>query len=514
MSSVPWNDRLRHGASTCFVNSVLRFNTTELKYSWPKFLPRQIYHSYLQPLKDLIISKLIESEILESQANTFEKPGSLVHLPVEFLDDGGTPLFDSEIDKRTYLSSKYEISDLRTLGVKDLTPAAFIQKLEAVAESKVFRGRSDQWHGKLAYVLKRFLARSEFRGQNGINARIKRLPLIPIRGGAWLSGNDRNIFFDSTSDGTTVPSYIDVSIIDTTVAKDRDRRQLLEALGAKVLTTTDVCELILKLYGEGLPSRSKNAAIEHAVYLFKARNSVPQRVFDDLWKLKYCSTEPLARRGYDLYLDSPRLKKPVSTYFSDYPSNIAILHPDYLDADVSDKASWISWLTSSTGMSTFPRPTRDRRLTPEFLWLIKEKLDSEEVLLLLRDEWCTYFNVSAIKDSTGTTLEKLLQSGKVTCRDGSKVELKNTYLPLDDIVQQHQGHDVVPFLKTPEPKDHRWKVFKALGVGTEQDLRFNMSYLRMLAGSITVSLAELRNLYTKIQDQYSISSHKMREEAK
>jgi hypothetical protein len=63
----------------------------------------------------------------------------------------------------------------------------------------------------------------------------------------------------------------------------------------------------------------------------------------------------------------------------------------------------------------------------------------------------------------------------VKCRDGTFCPLKETFLPIEDLLSESKG--VVPFLDVPEPSHARWQILKHIHVGVKRDVVF---YLRCL----------------------------------
>jgi hypothetical protein len=92
-----------------FLLSIDHFNKGQLKYIWPYYLPytETAASSFLQPAITSILTKLRESDVLESCAETMVKASLLKYVPLDLFGDGeGIPFTLSPQTAESYLSLK------------------------------------------------------------------------------------------------------------------------------------------------------------------------------------------------------------------------------------------------------------------------------------------------------------------------------------------------------------------------------------------------------------------------
>jgi hypothetical protein len=105
--------------STAFLDAINEFSMRpNFKFTWFRYLPRNIHDSFLEPVENAIISKLSSLPILCSANGTYRAPHKFI-IPALFSDADGEPLIPEAYvpGKLYYLSHLY---NLDTDGVTDI----------------------------------------------------------------------------------------------------------------------------------------------------------------------------------------------------------------------------------------------------------------------------------------------------------------------------------------------------------------------------------------------------------
>ena len=164
-------------------------------------------------------------------------------MPPEFCDSENVPITLTRRTAHKYLSSIYAADDkdaLVRLGVTEMTIEHLIGQLEEMIRSDQhgFRSRPNEWHSKLAHILER-------RGRSISNKeRIRRLELIPLRDGRWVSLPNNNlsptnpICFPNDSFGFEVPEGLPVQLVADYAARDRNREVFYASFGVVKIDRT------------------------------------------------------------------------------------------------------------------------------------------------------------------------------------------------------------------------------------------------------------------------------------
>jgi hypothetical protein len=352
---LPWNCRLRDAVAEAFIESVHHFNTGELKYTWPWYLPDPLTttNSFFDIAIQSILKSLRKLPVLESCAGTMEKAGSLKSVPSnQFVDRSGTPFTLSSRTATKYLSSKYPewaVQGTLSIGVSQLSPRKFLEDLELLVneDPQAFCTKPLPWHSQLAESLYRLTT------DGGLLSIMQKIYPIPLQDGTWASAQGKSMFFSKGDSSLEVPSGIDVLIVDKTAERDANRRRLLVILGVKAWEAPEICRLILRVHdkpGFDAKALTTDQLISHAAFLYKSSWQPPKDV--DIW---FATTQDERCFGRKLYITGNIASNPPATrVFAKLQERFPVIHNSYLEAFQSD-VEWPHWLVKNLGLSMIPR---------------------------------------------------------------------------------------------------------------------------------------------------------------
>jgi hypothetical protein len=491
-----WNRALRDAFVDAVYKATNKFNSGPLRYIWPRYLPAQpVVSDFFSPLKRSILEKLGKESILESWNGQIVSPNKLVYVPEQFRDNTDTPLALTTDKSLAYLSQKYSYGDykkLRLLGVVEMGFDRFLNDLKAllVHHFDDFAQKPSEWHSCLAKVLNQ--APTMFKST------ISKLPIIHLRSGEWVSGEEKIIFFPGESRSWRVPGGIDLLVVHSEVVEEEDhaRRHLFQNLGVKLFDITHITQLIERHHSDPKfkpGTTSRQDLISQVDFLFtigwRNPNSLP------FW---FATEHDERARGFQLYFDA-KIAHSASKFFATNRRRFHFVHPDYLSLHASDQEGWLKWLGKNMGLSDVPKLVRilsqtsrtvyTFEMSPDFDFVIKSWA-SVDVLLLLCDHWMIYktwldpdfeSHCEAGFEASSRRLKDKLSSTVVKCQGGTSCRLDETFLPIQYHLSESNG--LVPFLDVPEPEHIRWKALKHLGVGVRRDVKFYLRCLDKLSGT-------------------------------
>jgi len=501
--SSAWNRKLLEAVPYAFLEAVHDFNKANSKsrYTWMRFLPnRPQLSDFFTTLQDTIDALLSKSNIIENFNGEFVAPSKLKLLPADFRDLDGLPLISLTRSTPFYISPNYSDEDapaLERIGVKSLSADDFVAELRTfVSESSTcseFWKKDHFWHSRVSRALIRIL-----NGRKNILPALAELPIVPLADGRWVSPSQGNICFSSPSESLTIPNGIEVHPIHPVAASDSSRRTLFIILGAKTFSKDLVCDAIVKMHvsPDFKPEhRSLPDLMGDIIFLFQASWKNTEK--HNLWLVTESGT---ILRGSDLYMDS---KEPntATTLFTKDRKRFQFIHRDYFGGKCSADQTW---LVENLYVQQYPRLVgyffrSESTISDDFRYLI-ENCSSQQILLLLRDNWRLYSEWIIPDDSSKEKLvsdvTRILSSMQVSCRGGKVTPLNQTILPLSSMIGGQMT--TVSFLDVPEPDDPSWKNLRHLGVVVEAGASPFIQCLRNLKAS-GATLAQISELYQQIQ---------------
>ncbi|MCJ1379785.1 hypothetical protein MMC17_002888 [Xylographa soralifera] len=471
----PWNQHLLSGIPTAFCLAVKKLNEkVSLRYTWTRYLPDRLPHSFLSPLSDTLRLALTTAKVLYSWMDSLEEPRMLVHIPLKFLDRKGYPLMmPDQSELRHYLSPN------------------FLNKLTTVYPLKTAHTNDtdQEWHEDVAKALNTL-------SYNRWSTQISRLPLVPLRDGRWISiANVKEAVFLDHSDGMFTPNGIDIQLVHASATANPGRLSLYKNLGIRNCSSYEVSNLILEKHRAGHQSLSgpRDAAM-HLVYLYWARSTKPVLPYSHIW---VCDKAEKWAKTKDLYIELPGQDLFADLFLKD-PDCLRFIHSNYVIMVPGDEqASWLHWLVETLSLSTTPRLVEEGGLSRAFKSIIKHH-DSVTWLNVLRDAKRRY-NPSAYK-----AICKELAGTKVTCVDGVLRRLDETVFPTSELLKVCAKFDIQPpYIKVDKAEDRGWiYLLEPLGVGMKATVDFYMQALRRIKETTQMDRGHILRVYQALAENH------------
>ena len=485
-----------------------------MRYLWPRFLPaKPLTFNFFASLKSGILERLTREAVTKTWDGNWAVPSSLIFVPSKFRDDSGKPLTMAPGQEDKYLSPKYADDDyeyLKLIGVTEMDDKMFVAELKRYIESAAvdFQRRSSEWHSRLATALTGI--------RDASKPQLKDLPLIQLRTGKWVCANGNNVLFPGQAGGFELPGGIDVLVAHPAVMKDHARHHLYRQLGVKPFNMAEITELIVKQHAaENFDARAviRKDLISQLHFLFSTgwRN----RGHDPFW---FATEQDQRALGHHLYIDRPDVAHSASKFFAHSREIHKFIHPEYLNAHKKDPEAWRDWLQANMRVSYLPHlvhvthwDSENQKLTfemnPDFEFVM-QRWSWLDVLMLVCEHWDVYckwlypFTAAGHDEDEKKSYEKLrnkICTMMVETTDRRSCNLKDTFLPLAELVARHDGR--VSFLNVPEPDHLRWSYLRHLGVGVNDDVKFYLRSLDSLKGT-QCKLQQVVSLLEQIQARY------------
>ena len=462
-----WNSSLLEGALDLFVSTVRQFHRTGVcKYCWPSFTTCNdtahgtIFEGFIPRLRKL----LQDENVLESQAGYLSRPSELMLVPQHFTDglDPPQPLFDDILNTFKYVSFDYSPHDLELMGLKYQTPQQICALLKWMSPQQLEQ-KSSTWHSRLAAGI----AESE-------PSVFDTAKLIPLRNGEWVSALEEPFYFPSIGDDVDIPSGIEVKIISKTACADPARNRLFRLLGAKPLTESQICNLILdrhRFLSLSNNNLSVSCLVSHAWYLF-SNGSIGL----NYGALKLANELGQAVSGDELYIQLPDSSFRMKDYLPKSLFDADFVHSNYLTQGSSSKRSyWYKWLTDTLHVSILPNFLSSRKgpITREFQHLI-DNHPSSVWLTLVRENWQHYAMDPALASNRVSSIP-------VQCTNQNQCQLKDAYLATTAIMHEPLADRYINLVDVPDPRNADWLNLTGLGLRTTPDLDLYLTILRGVA---------------------------------
>lgn len=496
-----------------------------LQYEWLSFLPGdRIAHEFWEDLHDIIIGALAEQPILLTRKGVRQVPSRLQRLSKRHCDKHGEPLFE-DLRQEVYLSSDYSPEHreyLRELGVTNLSWNNIIARITPYLQGETPRflhpDQDDDWHTRVANLLMRGLK------DRDTEAKIKDLPLIPLRDGSLRQSGSGTIYFPTDVLGNHIPSDLGLQIVDDDALENDARKSLYEKLGVQHCSPSFVAGRIVKRYNP--PQRiNLEESVSHLQYLYQSL--LDNEALNDCIFVMNQSEIPIYRKFVtfgrslivdDLYFDTigdfgtrhlaRELRKVNGS------SGINILHDAYLEAiplnEEINGRSWKQWLAKKALVRDVPRLRHPS--TTGISLLLTNIIDLRPQLLvgLLKRYWSSYKNQKTV------AIEEAIRNAEVPC-NGTDTHhpLKATYLPTPQLMKICQQAcvndyfdlfvDLSPSSETSETGLVQWEFLKVFGVGIKPDLNFFGDIISALTENITGQ--KLKNglfyAYEQLSEEFS-----------
>lgn len=262
----------------------------------------------------------------------------------------GSPITSSPKNASRYLSTRYSEDDekyLKLLGVEIMSDTAFLLELERFIRysREEFTAKPKHWHSLLAGVLNRLFSAHK--------SLLRRLPIIPLKNGTWVTADSCTILFPSTGTHIDLPNGLKLELVDAQAAADPERGPLFRSLGVSDLDQGLVITAIQAAHYESITYTGckigRNAIVSHIKYLYDVRwqNTTSQQ----FW---FVSESGDRMFGSELYQDSSKPNS-ASKFFGAHRRKFPFIHNDFLSAAGNDRELWAGWLERNMQVATMPR---------------------------------------------------------------------------------------------------------------------------------------------------------------
>ncbi|CAG9982412.1 unnamed protein product [Clonostachys byssicola] len=463
--SSPWNQKILACLPDALGSAIEYLNNTELRFTWPRYLPRQdeVQKDY-RTVSRSIVSGLSKRDVLESESGQLRAPLTLTYIPKEYTLENGEPLSLSNVSSNRYLSRKYGHGDkqnFQLIGVKALTFHDFVRDLHESIREQAAKDRPPEWHSHLAMVLVKNLIARDVR-----HSAVSKIPIIPLRNGTWVTADESwdRLFFPAEEASTSVPEDTGLMEVHPSTVEDPFRFQLFQLFGAKPYSAVQICQAIAKMHKSSAPPVvTAKTLISQTIFLFLQSWICPKDI--DLW---VATDQEKFHRASEVYM------RPLEIGKKTFPA----LHPDYLAAMAERQDEWIKWLLQELHISTIPRfvvsvGKHHFELSPE-MELIRNHWSSADFLTLLRDNWDIYSGWLEANnhcswpqawESSRIKLQKQIASFEVQCKGTQSLyPLDQTVLPT---VLQDEAENVTTYFRVidiPDPGEPSWAFLEKFGV--------------------------------------------------
>ncbi|KAI1125093.1 hypothetical protein F5Y10DRAFT_284521 [Nemania abortiva] len=525
------NSQLVDSVAEGFIKAVLQFCKHDtLRFQWMRYLPdkeskkRNEWRGLWLSLVESIERRLGQTPVLFSRDGLSPRLFSdLRRLQVGVHDDEfGNPLFDDEKPGKV-MSHRYYRTDLEILTDYGVPWAAFDDIVEWVTKD-LKRGTlsrirsssmSDDWHSRVAKLLNIFFRENSKEKLTTYRLGLKRLALVPLADGSWVSAEQAPIYFQNIND-LQIPSNIDLRLVARDVV-NTDRITLFENLGVQTASVSLVRESILHFYDSKDPDLETSK--RHLEFLYLTKNEA-RKTSESFKKLKVLDQdrsviEPASTYIYivndDLYGPWELFRK---TAEGPNPGDGApgrwdcFVHQEYFQNPPADTegTTWVKWFCDQLKVETYVNVNNllkargyIQRYRPEkFLGALKVSYHF--------DPWLTPQCIESIRDAS------------VLCRGNYKLPLKETFFPTTELMKRTEkflGQGVFfPWLQLEFENDSssvppRWKSFLgAFRVSVSySDVDFALSMLKWLLKALPSEVTDsdatrLFEVYDHIQERY------------
>jgi hypothetical protein len=489
------NQDLRSRIVDAFMEAISQFTKStdlSLAFSWVRYLPHSEQHwdpFWCSLVRDLL-SRVRSQPCFKTSANSFRRIADLRHRQSHHNDREGQALF-RDLVPAIYLADGYTEEDVGILkhpqlGLRDLDIADVIQLAQGDLRGNTSRLRDEEpvdtdWHKRVASFFIDALGR---RDKRGYAPSIKSLKLIPLLGGDWVCATQGQIAHPEAS-GFLIPPDLGLRLVHPTAVWHPQRERLFEDLGMVKRSPEYVRSLILSRYLGDFSQVSADDLLQHTSFLHETQHLAESTAnLNREFRFPVISKAGWIRpRDSDVY---PRNDDPLGAWKLLGPEATGTLGFYFLSPIYSIysavKPKWEEWLHEYLGVRRHIRLLQREKpaLSPEALHVAENQ--PEKFLQYLMQAWAATPSIAKSHDAI-----QQLRKVQGLCRNGRRVSLCETYLPLNQLIdtcKRFVPSDGLPFLRLPVADDdaalnHNWSFLtRHLGVGCQQDLAFHLRLLR------------------------------------
>jgi hypothetical protein len=531
------NSQLVDSVADTFIKAVLQFCEHDtLRFQWMRYLPEKKSKNNNQwrglwlSLVESIERRLGQTPVLFSRDSLSPRLFSdLRRLQVNILNDEfGNPLFHDEKPGKI-ISHRYYQTDLDILTDYELHWVTFEDILEWVTKD-LKRGSlsrirssstSDDWHSRVSKLLNLPFGKPWTVYQ----LKLKRLALIPLADGAWVSAERATIYFHNIND-LQIRSNINLRLVASDVLNTH-RIALFENLGVKMASVSLVRESIFQFYNWKDPDLETSK--RHLEFLYVTENEAGQmsEPFNKLKVLDQDRTTVTPASAY-IYIVNDDLYGPWELFRKTVEGpkpgdgapgwHVKFVHQEYFRNPPADTegTTWVDWFYDKLDVERYVK----LEITPKARDYI-QRYRPEKFLGALE---------VAYQHNTRLTPQYIesVRDAVVLCRGNHKLPLKETLFPTTELMKRTEkflGQGVFfPWLQLEFENDSssippRWKsLLDTLRVSiSHSDVAFALNMLKWLLeafpSEVTISDAtQLFELYDHIQERYWASESRTDEQ--
>ncbi|KZV63260.1 hypothetical protein PENSPDRAFT_691796 [Peniophora sp. CONT] len=484
-----WNRRLRDQIAAVFCSAVdLFLGDEQLRFSWLLYITGEVSHPFFNVAMHSLISELKQKSILMDSSLIQKRVNAVLLLPSRFRRDDEPLVASNLLDGQSYLHEGYcvlgaELMHVleRRLALQTMQDSHLFNALWRMSRIRSFAGKSSEWHRVIASRL------CEMYDHNPANLghEIRRLWIIPLKGGTWTSTTWNEIYFPISGTSTLSPSHLEIHTVDSVAASVPERRRFYEKMGVREISVQTIASKILDAQND----LDVDDYISNARFFFVNRHADPPPNHADLY---FAVEGGGALLGHETYLDDSKNGGRLRKALQALGSSCQFISPLYLsetqiDLPPSQLAQWRSWLTKTCKIRTAPDAYTD-------LPIMADKLPLAEFLGYLQYFWTRF-------PTKKPTWQSALAEASVSVH-GRRIPLRDTCLRRSALVSK--DYNDLPFLPVPEPSDSRWDFLATLGVSMH--LNANLC-LQLLVGFSSLDVTQVPfsrvlELYTQLDARF------------
>jgi hypothetical protein len=490
-----------------------------LRYQWVRYLtvdsiPDDFWGELQRDLINHLKVKMVFASCCEQRL--FRSEARIV--PARLRDDDGDPLLpDCDCTKcgnGTYISERYDwnldLPVLEKLGVQELKCEEFVHKLhvDLNKDSALMWSEhvDDNWHTQIAEVLLNMM--SATKNRESLADEIRLLPLIPLIGKRPAPTKGVSIYLPSCG-GIDIPRDLPLGLVQPESLRNEARAKLFDRLGVMECGPKQVIGLIesaSKTTGER--SISLQESVGHIKFLCWHDDKIPfpsptihvfdihSQKFDPNLTTNGWTYSPLQVNKYRLCQILDPENNP-----HELQGKARFLNRAYYEAlsgqsTRHDKAPY-KWVTEFFNLRFMAKLTKRgdlSKLSPELEWLIEYK--SKFLLGTIRDQF-GQLKSNAWKNKLSKCLVPIINSQL-------NMPLHDSYLPIPKLMEIVSGLGLqrnFGFVSELKGESHwsKWKEFRYLDVGTEEDLTFWIRILKKARAIAAMDVAKMGKIYGNLQ---------------
>ena len=466
----------------------MRYLPVETSYPWDD-LWSDLVSSIKSKIEDLAVFRSLETETRRTIKDLFYRS------PV-FNDLHGAPLF-ADLRSEVYLSDSYAPSDiaiLKNFGLKRLPYDKFIamvrQDLLAGPSNSRIKSLAtdDAWNSK-AY---KALSTAWANGRPSTIRSLEQLNIIPLQDGSWVSSDYEDIYYPMYEDAA-VPKDLGMRLVHLMAMRNENRRAFLDKMGVQAIDisiASNIRERILHQPMEPPIVVSLQSSVERMRFLFLTQLVHPEEdcdmsnkflVYNQVDKAMYPSNADMyisndEPYGAELFLRQKgrQVNCVNKRYFEEIPS----IAP-------GSNRTLHQWMYQHLGIRQHLRLVSSDRSSLSAECLDTARTRRAEFLGFLGHLWPLEVDIVLANPPALRELRKT----RVLCIDGESSQLRNTYLPLQPLLDVHKrflGNEHFPFIQWSELSGqdqvpHLWSfLVKNLGVGFVDNVDFRLQLVKFL----------------------------------